>query len=49
MAVTTNILAKMQYFTDLSSDELEAIKKYIAFEKRIEKGQTLLLEGDRSD
>ena len=48
MAITSKILAKMDYFTGLDADELEAIKKYIAFEKRIEKGQTLLLEGDRS-
>ena len=49
MTVTAKTLAKMHYFTDLSSDELEAVKKYISFEKKINKGQTLLLEGDASE
>jgi CRP/FNR family cyclic AMP-dependent transcriptional regulator len=49
MAVNLKILAKMQYFTGLTQSELEEVSKYIAFEKRIEKGQTLLLEGDQSE
>ncbi len=49
MAVNLKILAKMQYFTGLTQRELEEVSKYIAFEKRIEKGQTLLLEGDQSE
>ena len=49
MTVSLKILAKMCYFTDLSSDELAVVKQYIAFEKRIDKGQTLLEEGDESE
>ena len=49
MAVTDKILAKMHYFTGLTPDELEEVRKSIAFEKRIEKGQTLLFEGDQSE
>ncbi|MFH1647823.1 MAG: Crp/Fnr family transcriptional regulator [Chloroflexota bacterium] len=49
MAITTKILAKMHYFAGLTPDELQEVRKYIAFEKRIEKGQTLLFEGDQSE
>jgi len=49
MAVTLKILAKMHYFTGLTPDEIKVVKKYIAFEKRIEKGKTLLFEGDQSE
>ena len=49
MAVTIKILAKMHYFAGLTPDELEEVRKYIAFEKNIEKGQTLLFEGDQSE
>ena len=49
MTVSLKTLAKMLYFTGLSSDELGAVKQYIAFEKRIDKGQTLLEEGDESE
>jgi len=49
MVVTSKILAKMHYFTGLDADELEAVKEFIAFEKRIDKGRTLLSEGDRSE
>jgi CRP/FNR family cyclic AMP-dependent transcriptional regulator len=49
MAITLTILAKMHYFSGLTPDELKEVKKYIAFEKRIEKGETLLFEGDRSE
>jgi CRP-like cAMP-binding protein len=47
MKVSSKVLAQMCYFTGLSPDELEEVKKYIAFEKRIEKGKIFLLEGDR--
>ncbi len=49
MAVTLKMLAKMHYFSGLTQDELKEVRKYIAAEKQIEKGQTLLLEDDRSD
>jgi CRP-like cAMP-binding protein len=49
MAVDLELLAQIQYFSGLSPDELESVKKYIAFEKTIKKGETLLLEGDQSD
>ena len=39
----------MLYFTGLSNDELEVVKQYIAFEKKIDKGQTLLQEEDESE
>jgi len=49
MAVTIKILAKVHYFAGLTPDELKEVRKYIAFEKNIEKGQTLLFEGDQSE
>jgi CRP/FNR family transcriptional regulator len=49
MAVTPRVLAKMHYFTGLSADELKEVKNYIAYEKKIEKGQIFLFEGDRSE
>lgn len=49
MAVSSKALAKMLYFTGLNQDELEVVKQYVAFEKRIDKGQTLLKEGDESE
>lgn len=49
MAVTLKMLAKMHYFAGLTHDELKEVKKYIAAEKQIEKGQTFLLEDDKSD
>jgi CRP-like cAMP-binding protein len=49
MAVTLKLLAKMNYFKDLASDELAEIKKHIAGEKQLQKGQTLMLEDDESD
>ena len=49
MTVSLKTLAKMLYFTGLSSDELQVVKQYIAFEKKINKGQTLLEEGDESE
>jgi CRP-like cAMP-binding protein len=49
MAVTSEVLSRIHYFAGLSTNELESVKKYIAFEKKIEKGETLLFEGDQSD
>lgn len=49
MTVSPKVLAQMGYFTGLSLDELEEVKKYIAYEKRIDKGKVFLLEGDRSE
>jgi CRP/FNR family cyclic AMP-dependent transcriptional regulator len=49
MAVTLKILAKMHYFTGLNQAEIKAVRKCVALEKRIEKGETLLFEGDRSE
>jgi len=49
MAVTVKILTKMHYFTGLNPDELKQVKKCVAFEQRIAKGETLLFEGDRSE
>lgn len=49
MAVSLNTLSKMHYFAGLSEKELEAVSKIIAFEKRINKGQILLNEGDQSE
>jgi len=49
MAIAIKILAKMHYFAGLTPDELKEVREYIAFEKKIEKGQTLLFEGDQSE
>jgi CRP-like cAMP-binding protein len=49
MVISSEVLARIQYFAGLSSQELEEVKKYIAFEKKIEKGETLLSEGEESD
>jgi CRP/FNR family transcriptional regulator len=49
MAVTLKMLAKMHYFSGLTSGELKEVKKYIAVEKKIEKGQTLLREDAQTD
>ena len=49
MAVSLNTLGKMQYFTGLSHKELEVVKQYIAFEKKIEKGEILLHEDDETE
>ncbi len=49
MAVNSKTLAQIHYFNGLSPDELESVKKFIAFEKTIEKGETLLFEDERSD
>lgn len=49
MAVETDVLAQIHYFIGLSQDELEAIRKYIVFEKQIEKGNIFLIEEEQSD
>jgi CRP/FNR family transcriptional regulator len=49
MAVTLKMLAKMHYFAGLTFGELKEVKKYIALEKKIEKGQTLLCEDAQTD
>jgi CRP/FNR family transcriptional regulator len=49
MAVDLKVLAQMYYFAGLSASDLESARRYIAFEKTIEKGETLLFEGDQSD
>jgi CRP-like cAMP-binding protein len=49
MAISLKIIAKMHYFTGLTQDEIKAVRKCVAFERRIEKGETLLFEGDRSE
>jgi len=49
MAIETGVLAQIHYFIGLSQDELEAIKKYIVYEKQIEKGNIFLIEEEQSD
>ena len=49
MAISTDTLAQIHYFNGLSQSELKEVKKYIAFEKTIGKGETLLYEGDQSN
>jgi CRP/FNR family cyclic AMP-dependent transcriptional regulator len=49
MAVSLNILARMHYFKGLSPAEISEVKKHIAFEKKIEKGDMLLSEGDKAE
>ena len=49
MAVALKMLAKISYFAGLNRDELNEVKKYVAMEKKIEKGQILLHEGDQAD
>jgi CRP-like cAMP-binding protein len=49
MTISTNTLGKMLYFTGLNSEELEVVKEYIAFEKNIGKGETLLHEDEESE
>jgi CRP-like cAMP-binding protein len=49
MAVTLRTLATMHYFAGLTTGELKDVKKYVASEKRIGKGETLLFEGDQTE
>jgi CRP-like cAMP-binding protein len=39
----------MPYFTGLNTEELAEVNKCMSFEKRVEKGQILLYEGDESE
>jgi CRP/FNR family cyclic AMP-dependent transcriptional regulator len=48
MAITSKVLSRISYFTGLSSAELESVKKRIAFEKKVEKGEIFLVEGEQS-
>jgi CRP-like cAMP-binding protein len=49
MAVSQKILARMHYFKGLTPDEIREVKKSVAFEEKIEKGETLLFEGDKAE
>jgi CRP-like cAMP-binding protein len=49
MAIETKVLAQIHYFAGLSPDELESVKRYIGFEKQIEKGRIFLIEEEWSD
>jgi CRP/FNR family transcriptional regulator len=49
MAVTVKALSAMPYFTGLNAEELAAVNDCIAHEKKIDKGEMLLLEGDQSE
>jgi len=49
MAIKTKVLAQIRYFAGLSPRELESVKKYIAFEKTVEKGEIFVVEDERSD
>jgi CRP-like cAMP-binding protein len=48
MAIETELLKTINYFTGLETHELESIQKYIA-EKSIDKGELFLFEGEWSD
>ncbi len=49
MAITKKVLEKMHYFKGLSEEELAGVRKCIVFEKRVEKGETVLAEGNESE
>jgi CRP-like cAMP-binding protein len=49
MAIKTKLLADIHYFSGLSPDELESVKKYVASEKKIEKGKIFVVEDGYSD
>ncbi len=48
MAIELELLKNIHYFSGLSPDELESIKKFIS-EKTVRKGQIFVIEGDWSD
>jgi len=48
MAVDLKVLSQIQYFTGLSPEELESVKEYIALERKVEKGETILSEDEQS-
>jgi CRP-like cAMP-binding protein len=49
MAIETKVLARIHYFTGLDKEGLEEVKKYIAFEKEVKKGEIFLKEDEPSD
>ncbi|MFC1941688.1 Crp/Fnr family transcriptional regulator [Chloroflexota bacterium] len=49
MEIDTKSLEKIQYFAGMSSDELDSVKKYIISERKIAKGEILLLDSEQSD
>ena len=49
MAIDLELLSRVHYFSGLSPDKLESIKKFICLEKAAEKGEIFLIEGDWSD
>lgn len=49
MDIQLEFLNRVHYFSGLSTDELERIKKFIALEKTAEKGEIFLFEDDWSD
>jgi CRP-like cAMP-binding protein len=49
MAVDLKVLAQIHYFTGLSPAELESVKKHIAFEKQVDKGEIFLIEDEQYD
>jgi CRP/FNR family transcriptional regulator, dissimilatory nitrate respiration regulator len=49
MEINLEMLAKIHYFAGLTSDDLNEVKKYVALEKKFEKGQILLREDDQSE
>jgi CRP-like cAMP-binding protein len=49
MGIDLTTLAKIAYFKGLSREDLEEVKKSIAFEKTVEKGETFLYEGEQYD
>lgn len=49
MAIDLELLSRVHYFSGLSPDKLESIKKFICLEKAAEKGEIFLIESDWSD
>ena len=48
MVIQLDLLKKVDYFANLSLDELNSIKKFIS-EQRVDEGETFLTEGARSN
>jgi len=48
MAVQIDFLKSVPYFSGLSSDELNSIRKFV-FEKAVERGEVILLEGEPAE
>jgi len=49
MAVKLDLLASISYFSGLSTGELRSVKKFIAFEKKVEKGEIFVVEDESSN